>query len=150
MRRIILPAVLLLGASADADPARLSWLEGRWTGTQGGVRSEEIWSSPEGGALLGMHKDLKGGRAVSWEFMRIAMDGDRLVFFGSPRSAPPTPFAAVEVGPRRVVFAKPDHDFPQRVIYWLDERGALRARVEGTLKGKPAAEEWTWTRESAR
>jgi hypothetical protein len=41
------------------------------------------------------------------------------------------------------VFSDPAHDFPKRILYWLDEAGALHARVEGDAA---MAEEWTWTR----
>jgi hypothetical protein len=40
----------------------------------------------------------------------------------------------------------PARDFPQRILYWLDDRGALHARIEGKLRGKPASEEWAWTK----
>lgn len=55
----------MTAAIAGADSARLSWLEGHWTGEKDGVAMEEHWTSPSGGALLGMHKDVKGGRMVS-------------------------------------------------------------------------------------
>jgi len=129
------------------ETARLAWLEGRWTGSQDGVEMEETWSSPSGGALLGLHKDVKGGRMVSFEFLRIEKTPrEGVVYFASPRSAPPTPFRMIELGDRRVVFANQGHDFPQRILYWLDDRGSLHARVEGQIQGKPRAEEWVWTR----
>jgi hypothetical protein len=64
----------------------------------------------------------------------------------SPMGSPPTPFRLVEQGPSRVVFENLAHDFPQRILYWLDEAGALHARVEGTEKGIARHEEWRWRR----
>lgn len=135
-------------AAAQApEPARLAWLEGRWTGSQGGVDTEEIWTSPAGGALLGMHKDVRGARMVSFEFVRIEKTPrEGLVYVASPRGAAPTRFRMVELGERRVVFANERHDLPQRILYWLDDRGALHARIEGRIQGKQRAEEWVWTR----
>jgi len=130
-----------------ADLAPLSWLSGRWTGTQDGVEMEEYWSSGAGGAMLGLHKDVKGGRLQSFEFLRIAPnEAQVLTYFASPRARPATPFPMKEMGERRIVFENKDHDFPQRILYWLDDKGALHARVEGTMGGKAASEEWTWTR----
>ena len=63
-----------------------------------------------------------------------------------PGGAPPTSFCAVEVGERRVVFENREHDFPQRILYWLTADGRLHARIEGPLDGKEAAMEWTWSR----
>lgn len=43
----------------------------------------------------------------------------------------------------KAVFENPEHDFPQRILYWRDGAN-LCARIEGTQKGKPAGQEWCW------
>ena len=134
------------GAQAPADLSRLSWLEGHWTGVADGVSMEEDWTAPKGGALLGLHRDVKGGRMVSFEFVRIETTKDGTFYFASPRSAPPTPFRLVELGDRKAVFENKEHDFPQRILYWLDPKGALHARIEGPQGGQTVGEEWTWTK----
>ncbi|HET7291961.1 MAG TPA: DUF6265 family protein [Vicinamibacteria bacterium] len=145
--------VLWASLTAPVDAAesrqaieRLAWMEGRWTGERDGVAMEERWTGPLGGALLGVHADVKDGRLVSWEFLRIDTTGDGTFYFASPRSAPPTPFRLVSQDSRRVVFENKEHDFPQRILYWLDEKGALHARIEGPQDGKTVYEEWTWTK----
>lgn len=142
---LALPA--LAGAQAEpAQTAALSWLAGSWSGSRQGVASEEHWTTPEGGALVGLHKDVRAGRMVSFEFLRIGLDAaGRLCYFASPQGAPPTPFCAVEIGDRRVVFENREHDFPQRILYWLDPEGRLHARVEGPPDGREAAQEWVWS-----
>jgi hypothetical protein len=125
---------------------RLSWLEGLWTGTNGGIEMEERWTSSKGGALLGLHRDIKNGRMVSFEFFRIDSTAEGAFYFASPRAAPPTPFRLVELGERRAVFENKAHDFPQRILYWLDANGALHARIEGPMKGKTVSQEWVWTK----
>jgi hypothetical protein len=137
------------GASAKvpSDASRLAWMEGHWFSAEGGVEMEELWTSPSGGALIGMHKDVKGTRMTSFEFLRIeATPEDGLVYFASPRSAPVTPFALIELGEKRAVFENRGHDFPRRILYWIGASGELHARIEGTMKGSPASEEWTFTR----
>ena len=52
----------------------------------------------------------------------------------------------IEQGEQRVVFENAEHDFPQRIIYWMTKDGSLHAKIEGSLGGKPASEEWTWRR----
>ena len=132
-------------ARPPADAARLAWMEGHWVGSADGVDMEEHWTSPVGGSLIGMHKDVKGSVMTSFEFMRIEPTPyDGLVYFASPRSAPVTPFSLVELADQRAVFENKAHDFPQRILYWLDGAGALHARIEGILKGSPASEEWSW------
>jgi len=146
-RALVFTALLpLLSFGAETPPpdvSALAWMEGRWTGRQDGVEMEEQWTSPAGGALLGLHKDVKGGRLVLFEFLRIAATSDGIVYFASPRSAPPTPFRLLELADRRVVFENKEHDFPQRILYWR-EGDVLHARVEGTRGGRPVGEEWSW------
>lgn len=139
-------ALLARAQAAPADPAAMSWLAGRWEGERGGVSMEELWTSPKGGALLGLHRDVRAGRMVEFEFLRIQATPDGIVYYASPRSAPPTPFALVELGDRRAVFENREHDFPQRILYWLDREGALHARIEGPQAGRTVSEEWVWTR----
>jgi Domain of unknown function (DUF6265) len=134
-------------ATPPGGASRLAWMEGRWVGSADGVDMEEHWTSPAGGSLIGMHKDVKGSGMTSFEFMRIEPTPyDGLVYFASPRWAAVTPFTLVEIGDKRAVFENKAHDFPQRILYWLDGAGALHARIEGTLKGSPASEEWSWTK----
>ena len=136
----------LAQAPPSDDIARLAWLEGRWEGTQGGVAMEEHWTAPRGGALLGVHRDVKNGRMVSFEFLRIQATPEGVVYFASPNGAAVTPFKLAELGEKRVVFENRQHDFPQRILYWLDPGGALHARIEGPQGGKTVSEEWVWTR----
>lgn len=159
MTRVPFVAALLVALSAlpcfAAEPKssleRLAWLEGTWGGITDGVTMEEIWSSPAGGGLVGMHKDTKGGRMVSFEFFRIVeRDSSGVCYLSSPGGRPPVPFCAIELGDRRVVFENREHDFPQRVLYWLERDGRLHARIEGTIGGKAQSEDWVWTRKRGR
>ena len=152
MRRVMLLGALCCAAWAAAEPppkegvAGLGWLEGRWEGESGGVSMEEQWTSARGGALLGLHRDVRGGRMVSFEFLRIDAAPEGVTYFASPRSRPPVPFRLVESGEKIVAFENRQHDFPQRIAYWLDAQGALHARIEGPQGGKTVSEEWTWTK----
>lgn len=134
-------------AVAPSNIAALAWMAGSWAGTKDGVASEEHWTSPAGDALVGMHKDVRDGRMTSFEQLRIVVDPEnRICYLASPGGAPPTAFCAVEIGERRVVFENRQHDFPQRILYWLDDAGKLHARIEGPMQGQEVAEEWTWSR----
>ena len=118
------------------------WMEGRWVARRGGPW--RILDDPRG-ARCPIHRDVKGPQLLSWEFLRIDTTA-RGLLFRQPRSAPPTAFKLVEAGERRVVFENRQHDFPQRILYWLDARGALHARIEGPQGGQTVAEEWVWTK----
>ena len=142
--------LVLLTLLADPVPANLdalAWMAGTWEGREAsGVEMEEVWLAPKGGAMLGLHRDVAGGRTVSFEFLRIAAEKDGIVYWASPGGRPATPFKLAESGPRRAVFANPAHDFPKRILYWIDETGALHARIEGDAPAK--AQEWTWRKAS--
>ena len=110
-----------------------------------GVEMEEHWTTPKGNSMIGLHRDVGKGRTLLFEFQRIEQQGDQIVYLAMPGArSPATPFPLKEMTGTRVVFENPTHDFPQRIIYWRD--GAdLCARIEGTLKGKAASEEWRWS-----
>jgi uncharacterized protein DUF6265 len=136
----------LQSAAAATDLKDLAWLAGNWTGTQDGLEMEELWIAPKGNTMLGLHRDVKAGRTASFEFLRIEATADAITYWASPRGKAATPFRLIELRDKRVVFENAEHDFPSRIIYWLDAKGSLHAKIEGTLGGKPAAEEWTWRR----
>jgi hypothetical protein len=151
LRAVVVSAACLVAVAGwnqvkAGDVEQLSWLEGRWQGVSGGVAMEEQWTSVSGGALLGLHRDVKAGRMVAFEFLRIQATPEGTFYFASPNSRPPVAFRLVELGERRVVFENPQHDFPRRILYWLDAAGALHARIEGPQGGRTASEEWVWTR----
>ena len=147
-----LAALALFVVPFAASPARadllpsLFWMAGSWSVTQDGIVNEEHWLPPSGGLMLGMHRDVKAGRAVSFEFLRIIERNDSLVYVALPRGRNETPFPMKSIGGKRVVFENPTHDFPQRILYWQTRPNELHARVEGTLNGKEESEEWTWKR----
>lgn len=148
MRRLLLALFCTLPLFA-AEPVAtatiddLAWMAGHWTGAVSGVEMEEIWLAPRGGVILGVHRDVREGRAISFEFLRIASLDTGLAYLAQPQGQPPTAFRLAESSANRVVFANPEHDFPQRIIYWLKD-GKLCARVEGPESTR--GEEWCWER----
>jgi hypothetical protein len=146
----IASVVLLFSAAVAAQGTKpviadLSWMAGSWTGESRGVQMEEHWTAPNGNSMIGIHRDTGKGRTLLFEFLRIEQQGDQIVYLSMPNGrSPATPFPLKEVSGTRVVFENPAHDFPQRIIYWKDGND-LRARIEGTQKGKLAGEEWRWS-----
>jgi uncharacterized protein DUF6265 len=149
---VLLVLSSLVASPAGAAPAvasrfeRLSWLAGSWAHDSAGTRSEEHWMAARGGLMVGMNRRVSGGRARSFEFLRIQAVGDSMAFLASPNNRTPTAFPLKALGEKRVVFENLEHDFPQRVIYWLGDDGRLFARVEGMTNGKAAAEDFVWVR----
>lgn len=148
----VAPAVLIAFALAGPTPApaataeSLSWLAGSWSGAQGPVEMEESWTAPRGKTLLGVHRDVKDGRTVGFEFLRIEETPEGITYWASPEGRPATAFRLRESSGKRVVFENLQHDFPQRILYWIDAEGALHARIEGPKGGKTVGMEWRWTK----
>jgi hypothetical protein len=127
-----LAAAVLLAFAAHAsaqDAPDLDWLAGHWCGTQGENRIEELWLA-RGGQLLNLGTTTRGDALVSFEYTRIESRAGGVVFVAQPGGVPPVEFALVEADDRRLVFANPAHDFPQRVSYWRDDAG-LHAEIAG-------------------
>ena len=146
-RRLLVPIGLLIVASvslaASARVEQLSWLAGCWASGTESQLSEECWLHPAGGTMLGLNRTATADGAA-FEFLRIARDGDDLVYFASPSGRfPPTPFRLVEQGESYAVFANPEHDFPQRITYRL-EGDRLTARVEARAEGSGGDAEGSW------
>ena len=140
-------AAATLAAGKDDPLAGLAWLGGDWFGNEGPIEMEERWTDPRGGMMLGVHRDVKDGKAVSFEFFRIEATPEGIVYFASPRSRPPVPFRAIEIAGKRVVFENKAHDFPKRILYWQTDDGSLHARIEGDPGDTEKAAEWTWRKE---
>jgi hypothetical protein len=138
----------VLSAALATEVAQLDWLAGAWEGDDAGTWNEEVWSEPKGGTMLAFHRDTRGGKAVSFEFLRVEERDGGLVYLAMPRGAPATPFRLVESAAQRAVFERDANDFPKRVLYWR-EGDSLHARIEGTRNGAPAAKEWVWRRRIA-
>ena len=75
--------VFLTARGEDKEPAPInviSWLAGSWKGKAFGGEAEEIWTSPEGGAMMGMFRLIKNGKVEFLEFEQIIERGGSLVF----------------------------------------------------------------------
>ena len=54
-----------------ATVADMAWLAGRWTGTGLGGWTEEIWSPPAAGTMMGVFRLVQKDKPVFYEFMTI-------------------------------------------------------------------------------
>lgn len=132
----------LLGAAPAATKADdLGWLAGTWVAEEGEGRwTEERWSAPRGGVMLGTSLSGQNKQAGWFEFMRIAAGKDgRVAFHASPGGAAASEFPLVEAGKRKAVFENPAHDYPTRIEY-RREGNVLSA----TISGPGGAKARTW------
>jgi len=143
---LIVAVAAPVAPTQDATVEHLTWLVGYWTNNGDGARMMELWLPPEGGVMLGLHRDVFESGQLLFEFLRIEQRDSMVVYVAAPSNQPAGEFTLVESGPVRAVFENPDHDFPQRIIYELTDDVTLVARVEGEVNGTPKSSTWTWNR----
>lgn len=131
-------ALVPVPATAQASSIEgLAWLGGCWRAEGGEAGSGEHWLPLAGQTLIGVSRTVRQGRTVDFEFMQIRPLADgRIVFAAQPKGRPETLFTLQPGAPREAVFENAAHDFPQRVIYRLEDGGRLRARIEGQRDGR--------------
>ncbi|MDL2357521.1 MAG: DUF6265 family protein [Pseudomonadota bacterium] len=127
-------------ASAYAQNAsgldRIAWLAGCWTREAAEPGTQEHWMAPAAGTMLGIGRTVKAGKTIEFEFMRIHLAADgKLLFTALPSGQQEATFTQIRIGETEVAFENPAHDFPQRVIYRLQDKTRLLASIEGTRKG---------------
>lgn len=133
-------AVTFSAATLDG----LAWMSGSWATTSEKGSSEELWTDPSGGLMLGIHRDVPTDRDTQFEFLRIEERDGVVSYIAQPGGKPPTAFRLMALEGEKATFENPDHDFPQRIIYWIDD-GKLCARAEAIAEpGK--GPQWCWGR----
>lgn len=70
------------------------------------------------------------------EKLRIFFSGDTIVYEAIPSGQMLTLFRAATFTDREIVFANPEHDFPQRIVYTRVGKDSLIARIEGDRAGR--------------
>jgi ABC-type sugar transport system substrate-binding protein len=137
-------AILLLAQVTAASAPMPAFLAGCWEQQAGDRWTEECWTAPRGGLMIGSGRTGKGDAVTHWEYMRIERGADgALTFYGSPKGAPAVAFKATEAGAKQIIFVNAAHDYPQRVRYLATADG-IDAEVSLADGSKP--ERWRYRR----
>lgn len=139
-------ALLLMGqAPPPADVADLAWLSGRWESvSESGRWTEETWSAPRGGVMLGHSRSGSGDRAREFEFLRLQAGPDGAVaYHAQPGGRPAIAFQLTARDGTSATFDNPQHDFPQRIRYVRN--GTTMVATISRLDGSNAMS-WTFNR----
>jgi len=129
---LLLQALASPPTSVDPLP---SWMVGCWT-THEDPQCREVWSESRAGIALG-HSVCDGDWGVSWEHLWLGdLDGVRTLVI-HPKGQASHAFPLVDEGPDRLVFADPEHDFPQKLTYARGVDGPV-VDVSGTPDGAQA------------
>ncbi len=94
----------------EFDINNYTWLAGHWTGDGFGGTSEEVWTMPENGVMMGMYRHHGAdGKLVFYEFLTLDKEGMRLKHFNPDMTGWETKekfvsFAFVEATPDKLTF----------------------------------------------
>jgi hypothetical protein len=62
-----------------ATIADMAWLAGHWTGQALGGHTEEMWTPPSHGTMLGLYRLIKDGKPVFYELVTLVEENGSLV-----------------------------------------------------------------------
>ena len=135
MRRLwpaLFLALPVFAAAEDActDLEQAAFLLGTWQSETQGTRFMERWRRDEGGGFRGSAEAIRDGERFQQEAMTLRVVAGTLVYAADPSlDGNFVEFRGVRCTPGEAVFENPEHDFPQRLHYRLDDSGILTARV---------------------
>jgi hypothetical protein len=107
------------------------WLEGCWEQRSAQRWTEECWSAPRGGMMIGYSRSGEGPILTGWEVMQIVQEKTnrpaavKLAFWAAPSGQGRTMFAWTASAKAGVSFINMGNDYPQRVRYWREGRYLL-------------------------
>ncbi|MBO9697696.1 MAG: hypothetical protein J7499_15995 [Sphingopyxis sp.] len=137
-------AAVLAGASPAATVDDLAWMAGQWSREDGGRWTEEGWTPPRGGVMLGYSRSGRGDAMREFEFLRIARGADGApAYIAQPGGGPPVVFRLVRREGASATFENPAHDYPQRIHYARD--GETMIATISAIDGSKAVG-WTYRR----
>ena len=138
-------AALVMALAQPLGVADLSWLSGAWVEHKAdGEWTEEYWTPPRGGMMIGVGLAGKGDAVRHFEHMRIVTGADgQVAFHAMPRGGPAVVFPLVRHSDSEIIFENGGHDYPQRVAY---RRDGDRIIATISLTDGSRANSWTYTR----
>ena len=112
-------ALLLTGqAPPPTQVSDLAWMSGHWTTEVGGTWTEEHWSAPRAGTMIGYSRSGRGATMRDYEFLRLESGADGVpAYIASPGGGPAISFPLAHSDAAGATFENPAHDFPQRIVY---------------------------------
>ena len=136
--------VLLVAASPAAKVDDLAWMAGQWTREAGDRWTEESWTLPRGGVLLGHSRSGRGDSLREFEFLRVQAGADGVpAYIAQPGGRAPVVFPLVRRDGMSATFENPAHDYPQR-IHYVRDGDAMTATISLVDGSKPMR--WTFRR----
>lgn len=136
-----MPTLFLLAQSCNMvtveDKFDAESLLGKWEDRSQEVHFVEEWSEAEDG-LVGKGYVIAAGDTVFIEYLQLREVNGVLTYFAQVSDkgkGQVVPFGLKENKDSTMVFENPQHDFPQRIIYSLENDSMMRVYIEGMENG---------------
>jgi hypothetical protein len=121
----------ILAYGGDTAHSGLNWLAGCWVTAD--KSSQEVWVVDKDKSLIGFAVSLGAEQVVFYEVLSIKQNADGIwTYSAHPSGQASASFIAVEADESSIVFANPNHDYPQEIRYRRDG-GRLYATI--SLRG---------------
>lgn len=151
MKRLVLMAasLLLVAATPAATLDDLAWMAGSWVEEKPDPANsarwtEEYWTLPRGGVMLGTSRSGRGESLREFEFLYVQAGADGIpAYIARPQGGAPVAFPLVQHDATSATFENPAHDYPQRIRY-AREGDVMTATISAIDGSK--ARSWVYRR----
>jgi hypothetical protein len=112
----------------------LGRLVGRWESTDARTQQIEEWAVDQGKDLRGKGFVMEGADTSYIEFLSIKFEGNTPVYsaqVSNQNKGDVIPFRMSAQSKDVIEFSNPEHDFPQKIVYRLQNDSMLQAYIEG-------------------
>lgn len=118
------------------DMEKLLWLVDSWVSADGESKSYEEWKKTSDSLFEGSSKTVKNGEVIFSENLKIEKTAEGIFYVADVKHNPePVKFKLIEVSDSIAVFENPEHDFPRKITYLLED-GNLHAFIVQATKLK--------------
>lgn len=147
-KNLILFIIIIFLASCskqDADITQFKWLEGRWEGTEGDMKTFEEWEPIKNNVIQGIGGITSDNDTLFAEKIKIEIIDNEFYYVAAvPGNPKPVAFKLIKSENNSTTFENLQNDFPQRVIYTKNADGSLYARIEGRRTGADSKQEFNF------
>lgn len=114
-----------------------SWIEGKWNGWADGMSFYEEWNPLQGNLMDGVGGAIDNLDTVFSEKIKIEQRGEDVVYTANvAENGGAVDFKFTGYKNDSIVFENPQHDFPQRIVYFRLPDNKLYACIDGLNAGK--------------
>jgi hypothetical protein len=139
----ILFPVLLLNFSYQKEQeltlTNVEWLLGTWKLETEKTTTFETWTKVSESTFEGVSHTISNVErdTVFTEFLRIVKMGDDIFYIPKvPGNKYPIPFKLIKFKKNVVSFENADHDFPQKIVYYLKSKDNIVITISGKENGE--------------